>query len=232
VINPGSQTLPPLTLKPLKPTTIDLNFSFVLQLLNFPDAPVTIPAEPPAMRTLLQTYRCQSCHNSGARPFAGLDLQSYPYKNTAGESLAQILSTLIKSFTGSDGVPKMPPSNVLVKDEDAAIVRNFLQTVNEANSADKQKWVQDVRLSLDLGEPERFESALTLQDGVYTLSNRIRVVAGSKYTYSLTIYGLDGSRLYEVIDGALEVPGDGKVQLKGALDYKTLGSTLPVIVGQ
>jgi len=232
VINSGAQTLPQLALKPLKPTTIDLNFSLALQLVNFPDVPVTIPAEPEAMRSLLKTYRCQSCHNSGARPTGGLDLQSYPYKNAAGESLAQILSKLTKSFTGTDGVPKMPPNNTQVKEEDAAIVSSFLQTVNEANSTDKQKWVQDVRLSLDLGESERFESTLTLQDGVYILTDRINLIAGSRYTYSLTVYGPGGSRLYEVIDGAFEVPLDGKVQLNKALDYKAPGSTLPVIVGQ
>ncbi|MDQ3233241.1 MAG: hypothetical protein M3Q07_15600 [Pseudobdellovibrionaceae bacterium] len=232
VINPGSQTLPQLILKPIKPTAIDLDFRLALQLVNFPDVPVTLPAEPEALRTLLKTYRCQTCHNSGAKPSGGLDLQSYPYKNAAGESLAQILSKMSSSFTGSNGLPKMPPTPTQVKDEDAAVVRNFLQTIQDANSTGNQQWVRDVRLSLALGGTSRFETVLTPQDGAYVVTDRVNLIAGSRYTYTLIVYGPGGSRLHEVTDGTLDVPLNGRVEIKLDVVYQAPAVTLPVVVDE
>jgi cytochrome c551/c552 len=219
-INPGSQTLQPLVLKPLKPTAVDLDFNLALQLVNFPEAPVTTPAEPEAMRALLKTYKCESCHNSGARPTGGLNLQSYPYKNAKGESLAQILTRIASSFTGRDGVPKMPPNSMQVKDGDAAVVRDFLQAVLEAGNSSQQKWVQDVRLSLALDGNELIESSLTLKDGFYTLTDRIKLITGSRYAYTLTVFGPGDTRLYEVVDAVLDIPLDGRVQLKVDVVYQ------------
>ncbi len=231
IINPGSQTLPQLVLKPLKPTTVDLDLDLALQLVNFPETPATTPQEPEAVRAIFKTYKCQTCHNSGTRPSGGLDLQSYPYKNAEGETLAQILTKIEKSFTGSDGITKMPPNLNQVKAEEAAVVRNFLQAVNEASSAGN-KWVQDVRLSLVAGDAGRVESSLTLKDGLYSLTDRINLIAGSRYAYTLTVFGPGGSKLYEVADGVLDVPLDGRVQLKLDIVYQAPTVTLPVVVGE
>jgi mono/diheme cytochrome c family protein len=220
IINPGAQTLPQIILKPLLPSAVDLDLSLALQLVNFPETPLTTPTEPDAVRVLLKTYKCQSCHNSGARPSAGLDLQSYPYKNAAGVSLTQILSMMTKSFTGSDGVPKMPPNNTQVKEDEATVVRNFLQAVTMASEAGNQKWVQDVRLRVALEGSGRFETSLILKDGSYTLSDRINLIAGARYPYTLTVYGPGGSKLYEVVDAALDVPLNGRVQLKVDVIYE------------
>lgn len=232
IINPGVQTLPQLILKPLLPSAVDLDLSLALQLVNFPETPVTTPTEPEAVRALLKNYKCQSCHNSGARPSAGLDLQSYPYKNAAGESLAQILGKMAKSFTGSDGVPKMPPNNTQVKEDEAAVVGSFLQAVTAAGEAGNQKWVQDVRLSVALEGSDRFEANLILKDGSYTLIDRINLIAGARYAYTLTVYGPGGSKLYEVVDAALDIPLNGRVQLKVDVVYEAPSVTLPVVVGE
>jgi cytochrome c551/c552 len=219
-ISPGSQTLPQLVLKPLKPAMVDLNLNLALQLVNFPSVPVTVPAEPEALRNILKTYKCQSCHNNGPRPTAGLDLQSFPYKNASGATLAQILTRIEQSLTGREGVTKMPPNNAVVKEDEAAVVRNFLAVVIDASNASNQQWVQDIRLSLDGKESGRFETSLTLKNGVYELNDRINLTAGSRYAYTLTVFGPGGSKLYEMIDGALDVPLDGRVQLKVDVVYQ------------
>jgi mono/diheme cytochrome c family protein len=231
-INPGSQTLPQLILKPTKPSTVELDLSLALQLVNFPDTASTLPAEPEAVRTLFKTYKCQTCHNSGARPTAGLDLQSYPYKNAAGESLAQILTKVVNSFTGSNGSPKMPPNNSQVQDTERNAVRDFLQLVTESGQAGQQTWVQDVRLSVSLGAGGRFETSLSLKDGVYVVTDRIPLIAASRYAYTLTVTGPGGSKLYEVVDAALDVPLNGRVQLQLDLVYQAPVVTLPVVVGE
>jgi cytochrome c551/c552 len=232
IINPGSQTLSQLALKPVKPTPVDLDLNLSLQLLNFPETPVSTPVEPEAMKAFLKTYKCQSCHNSGARPTAGLNLQTYPYKNVAGESLIQILTKIEKSLTGRDGLTRMPPSNVVVSADDAAVVRNFLQAVKDAGDAGQQKWVQDVRLSLVLGGTERLETSLILKDGLYTLADRIPLIAGSRYAYTLTVFGPGGSKLYEGREGTIDIPLDGRVQLKLDVVYEAPNVTLPVVVGE
>jgi mono/diheme cytochrome c family protein len=229
-INPGSQTLPQLVLKPAKPNAVEIDLSLSLQLVGFPETPAVTPVEPEAVRTLFKTYKCQTCHNSGARPTAGLDLQSYPYKNSADESIAQILTKVLNSFTGSNGAPKMPPNAMQVQDAEINAVRDFLQRVTEAGQAGQEKWVQDVRLSVNLGAGGRYETSLSLKDGVYVLNDRINLIAASRYAYTLTVVGPGGSKLYEVEDAALDVPLDGRVQLQVDLVYQAPLVTLPVVV--
>ncbi|WP_141733133.1 c-type cytochrome [Oligoflexus tunisiensis] len=230
VIQPGTQTLPQLVLKPIQPTAVELDFHLALELVNYPDAPVVTPAEPEPVRALLKNYNCQTCHNS-ARPTAGLDLQSYPYKNTAGESLAQILNKMVNSFTGSNGATKMPPNAKVVLDEEAAAVRAFLQEVNEVSSAGHSQWIQDVRLGIRLDGGGRFETSLVLEDGNYVLPDRLALLAGSRYAYTLTVYGPAGSVLYQLADGTLDIPLDGRVQWRLDLVYQAPSVTLPVVVG-
>jgi cytochrome c551/c552 len=230
VIQPGAQTLPQLILQPIQPSAVELDMQLTLALVNYPDVPVVTPSEPEAVRALLKNYNCQSCHST-ARQTAGLDLQSFPYKNSAGESLAQILNKMVNSFTGSNGLPKMPPTPKVVQEDEAAAVRNFLEEVNAASSAGQAQWIQNVQLSLRLDGGGRFETTLIPVEGRYVLPDRVTLLAGKRYAYTLTVYGPAGSILYQLADGTLDIPLDGRVQWRLDLVYEAPSVTLPVVVG-
>ncbi len=231
VINLGQQTLPSLVLKPKKPTPVALGLQVGISLINFPNSTPVIPAEPAAVRSILTSFSCASagCH-SAAKMKGGLNLQDYPYKNMENETLAAILGLISDSLTASNGVPKMPPTSKVAKAEEVATIQSFLQAVNDADKASSDTWIKEVKLSLSLGGPSRLESALLLKDGSYILDETISLQAGARYAYSLTIMGPNGSKLYEVTDGALDVPLDGRVALKIDVTYQAPVVTLPVTV--
>ncbi len=231
-INPGEQTLPQVILKPKKITPVGLNLQVALKLTNFPNSSATLLAEPEAVRAIFKAYNCQVCHNSGLKPKGDLDLKSYPYKNLEKESLTKILDLVIQSVSGSGNLSIMPPaSQPTVKADEVTTLKNFLQALNENASAGSDTWIKEVNISLSIGGPGRLNSTLVLKDGLYTLADSLSLMAGSRYAYSLTVFGPGGSRLYEVQDAVLDVPLDGKVLLNFDILYQTPTVTLPIGVG-
>lgn len=125
----------------------------------------------------------------------------------------------------------MPPTNqVSVKAAEAETIKAFITQLNANTEISVSEWVKEVRLSLNTGGPDRLESSLVFKDGIYVLGEKPSVLAGVRYSYTLTIVGPGGSKLYEVVDSALEVPLDGKVQLKIDVNYLAPSVIVPIIV--
>ena len=230
IINPGTQTLPQVILRPKKPTAVALDLSVGLNLLNFPSAPVPAPTEPAEVRAILKAYRCQNCH-SAASPTAGLNLQDFPYKTADNQSLPAILARVYSTITGAPEVSIMPPSNqVTVTAAEAETIKAFITQLNAKTEANVSEWVKEVQLSLNTGDSSRLESSLVLKNGLYVLTEQPSLLAGQRYTYSLTVSGPGSSKLYEVVDAALDLPLDGKVRLKLDINYLAPNVIVPIIV--
>ena len=231
IINPGEQILPQVILKPKKIIPVGLNLQVALKLTNFPNNSSIVLTEPEAVRAIFKTYNCQVCHNNGPKPKGDLDLKSYPYKNLEKESLTVILDSVIQSVSGSENFSIMPPSSqATVKADDVIVLKNFLKALTDNVSAGSDTWIKEVKISLSIGGPGRLNSTLVLKDGVFTLADSLSLMAGSRYDYSLVVYGPSGSKLYEVQDAVLDVPLDGKVRLMFDILYQTPIVTLPVVV--